>query len=210
METTETQDIKLKITQAAFDLFCQRGIKSVSMDDIAQQLSMSKKTIYKWFDNKDQIVYHACKNFLATMEADCESSMQGAKSAIEELWGIMEMTKRVAAKIHPSIFHDVQKYHGDSWQLWLAHKYDFMLEKIKQNILRGIEEGLYRSDLDVELIARMRMGTIELAYDDKLFPPLKFNIQKVQLDVMEHYMLGIATLRGHKMINEYKHRVEEE
>ncbi|MBC5994854.1 TetR/AcrR family transcriptional regulator [Pontibacter cellulosilyticus] len=210
METTENLETKLKITQAAFELFCQRGIKSVSMDDIAQHLSMSKKTIYKWFDNKDQIVYYSCKTFLQTMEDDCECSMQGAGNAIEELWGLMEMTKRVVARVHPSIFHDVQKYHGDSWQLWLAHKYEFILEKVKLNILRGVAEGLYRGDLDVEIIARMRLGMIEMAYDNKLFPPHEFNIQKVQVDMLEHYMLGMATLRGHKMINEFKHRIEEE
>jgi AcrR family transcriptional regulator len=210
MEVQETSEVQSKISQAAFELFSQRGIKSVSMDDIAQSLSMSKKTLYKWFDNKDQVVYYASKGFLKCMEEDCEQSMQGAHNAIEELLGLMEFTKRVATQIHPSIFHDVQKYHHDSWELWLKHKYSFLLNKIKMNILRGVAEGLYRGDLDVEIIARMRLGMIELAYDNKLFPPNEFSVQKVQIDMLEHYMLGIATLRGHKMINEYRHRVEEE
>ncbi|WP_299826355.1 TetR/AcrR family transcriptional regulator [uncultured Pontibacter sp.] len=210
METVENLELKIKITQSAFELFCRKGIKSVSMDDIAQHLSMSKKTIYKWFDNKDQIVYYSCKCFLKEMEEDCMCSMRGAANAIEELWSLMEMTKRLVAKVHPAIFHDVQKYHGDSWQLWMAHKYDFMLEKLKMNILRGVAEGLYRGDLDVEIMARLRLAQIEAAYDVRLFPPGEFNLQKVQLDMLEHYMLGMATLRGHKMINEYKQRIEEE
>jgi AcrR family transcriptional regulator len=210
METVENLEHKNKISQAAFELFSQRGIKSVSMDDIAQNLSMSKKTLYKWFANKDEIVYHASKNFLKGMEEDCEQSMLGAHNAIEELWGLMEFTKRVTAQTHPSIFHDVQKYHHDSWELWLEHKYSFLLNKIKLNILRGVAEGLYRGDLDVEIMARMRLGMIEMAYDNKLFPQNEFSLQKVQLDMLEHYMLGMATLRGHKMINEFKHRIEEE
>ncbi|WP_439881109.1 TetR/AcrR family transcriptional regulator [Pontibacter sp. MBLB2868] len=210
MGTEESTETKSKILQGAFELFCQRGVKSVSMDDIAQHLSMSKKTIYKWFDNKDKVVHGACKGFLHEVEQDCECSMTGANNAIEELWRLMEMTKRIVTRVHPSIFHDVQKYHGDSWQLWVNHKYDFMLDKIKLNILRGVAEGLYRGDLDVEIMARMRLGMIEMAYDNKLFPPHEFNLQKVQLDMLEHYMLGMATLKGHKMINEYKHIVEEE
>ena len=210
MEIEENIEIKNRISQAAFELFCQKGIKSVSMDDIAQHLSMSKKTIYKWFDNKDQIVYHSCKCFLDAIESDCENYMKGANNAIEELWGLMEMTKSITGRVHPSIFHDVQKYHRDSWQLWVAHKYSFMLEKIKLNILRGVAEGLFRGDLDVEIMSRMRLGMIELAYDNRLFPPHEFNIQQVQVDMLEHYMLGMATLRGHKMINEFKHRIEEE
>ena len=210
MEIEENIEIKNRISQAAFELFCQKGIKSVSMDDIAQHLSMSKKTIYKWFDNKDQIVYHSCSCFLDAIESDCESYMKDAGNAIEELWGLMEMTKSISSRIHPSIFHDVQKYHRDSWQLWVTHKYSFMLEKIKLNILRGVAEGLFRGDLDVEIMSRMRLGMIELAYDNRLFPPHEFDLQKVQVDMLEHYMLGMATLRGHKMINEFKHRIEEE
>lgn len=210
METTESLEQKTKIAEAAFALFCQRGIKSVSMDDIAQSLSMSKKTIYKWFDNKDQVVYRASESFLKSMESDCECGMKGAKNAIEELLGLMDMTKRISQKIHPSIFHDVQKYHPDSWELWQAHKYGFLLNNIKLNILRGVAEGLYRGDLDVDIMSRMRLGMVELAYDNMLFPPHDFSLEKVQLEMLEHYMLGIATIKGHKMINEFKHRVEEE
>ncbi|PRY04610.1 TetR family transcriptional regulator [Pontibacter ummariensis] len=210
METEEIIEIKERIAQSAFELFCQRGIRSVSMDDIAQHLAMSKKTIYKWFANKDEVVFYACEGFLKVVEKDCEAALKGAHNAIEELWGMMEMTRHILVTIHPSIFHDVQKYYPGSWELWLNHKYGFMLDKVKLNILRGVAEGLYRGDLDVEIMGRMRLGMIELAFDTRLFPPHEFDLQKVQQHLLEHYMLGMATIRGHKMINEYKHITEEE
>lgn len=191
-------------------MFCQRGIKSVSMDDIAQHLAMSKKTLYKWFKNKDQVVYDSTSDYLYCIQHDCEGFIEQASNAIDELFQIMKLTKQVFSKIHPSIFHDLQKYHRDSWELWMRHKNSFMLEKVKGNIVRGMQEGLFRQDLDVEVMARMRLAILELPFNAEVFPPHDFDIKQVQLAVLEHYMLGMATLKGHKLINEYKQITEEE
>ena len=210
METAENTDIRSKILEAAFGMFCQRGIKSVSMDDIAQHLAMSKKTLYKWFKNKDQVVYEALANYLTFIEQGCQADVERADNAIEELFHAMEMTKKIFTSIHPSIFHDLQKYHRDSWALWQQHKTGYILKLIRHNMYRGMKEGLFRQDLDVETIARLRLVMIEMPFDAELFPPYEFNSAKVQKDSLEHYMLGIATLKGHKLINEYKHITEEE
>ncbi|MBF9251685.1 TetR/AcrR family transcriptional regulator [Pontibacter sp. 172403-2] len=210
MNTSELTVAESKITEAAFELFCQKGIKSVSMDDIAQHLGMSKKTIYKWFENKDKVVYAACYTYLTTIEGRCENITAAADNAIEELLHLMELNKHVFTKIHPSIFHDLQKYHRTSWELWVSHKNNFILQHIRQNIARGMREGLFRSDLEIDIVARLRLSMIEMPFNPALFPPHQFDVTKVQLASLGHYMLGMATLKGHKMINAYKHITEEE
>ena len=210
MEIAEKSEIELRILKAAFEMFRQRGFKSVSMDDIAQHLGMSKKTLYKWFRNKDQVVYDATVCYLRSIQEECECYICEAPNALEELFRIMALTKQVFSDIHPSIFYDLQRHHPDSWELWVKHKSGFMLEKVKDNIRRGIKEGLYRKDLDVEVLARMRLALIELPFNREVFPSHEFNISQVQLAVLEHYMLGMATLKGHKLINEYKQITEEE
>ncbi|MFD2246443.1 TetR/AcrR family transcriptional regulator [Pontibacter ruber] len=210
METKENLDIKDRISETAFGLFCLKGVKSISMDDIAQHLSMSKKTIYKWYSNKDEIIYASTKNYLHVVERESECFAGDAKNAVEELFSIMGMTRKIMSSIHPAVFHDLQKYHASSWKLWQDHKNKFMLGKIKQNLLRGIEEGLFRKDLDVEVISKLRLAQIEIIFDNRIFPPHEFNLEQVQLAALEHFMLGIATLKGHKLINEYKHITEEE
>ncbi|MDX5419386.1 MAG: TetR/AcrR family transcriptional regulator [Hymenobacteraceae bacterium] len=210
MEATEQVTVKEKIAKEAFGLFCQRGIKSVSVDDIAQHLSMSKKTIYKWYENKDEIVCFAVSGYLKAVECSCECILSESANAIEELFNIMGTTREIFSKIHPSIFHDLQKYHANAWKLWQDHKNEYIFGKVKQNLERGISEGLFRKDLDVEVIARIRLVQIELPFDERLFPRHQFELMRVQLAGLEHYMLGIATLKGHKLINEYKHITEEE
>ncbi len=209
MEIAEKTEQRNKISGAAFELFCQRGIKSVSMDDIAQHLGMSKKTIYKWFDNKNEVVIAAVSNYLENMEhTACEWS--GAANAVEELFNLVKLSRQIFSQLNQSIFYELQKYHPDAWQLWVNHKNCFTLKKIKQNLLRGMSEGLFRSDLDVDVMARLRLAQIEVPFNKNYFPPHEFELSHVQMVSLELYMLGIATLKGHKLINNLKYITEEE
>ncbi|TXK47456.1 TetR/AcrR family transcriptional regulator [Pontibacter qinzhouensis] len=201
---------QVKIATAAFELFCEQGIKSVSMDDIAQHLAISKKTIYKWYSNKDEVVFAAVKGFLDKMGSDSECCLSNAGNAVAQLFDIMQTVRQLFVSIRPAVFHDLRKYHPRAWKLWQDHKCEFMLEKIKENLRQGIAEGLFRKDLDIEVIARIRLIMVELPFDPHIFPQHEFNLQQVQQANLELYMLGIATLKGHKLINEYKQVKEEE
>ncbi len=203
-------EIQVKIATAAFELFCEQGIKGVSMDDIAQHLAMSKKTIYKWYSNKDEVVYAAVKGFLDKMGHDSECCLSNSENAVAQLFNIMQTVRQLFVSIRPAVFHDLRKYHPSAWKLWQDHKCSFMLGSIKQNLRQGIAEGLFRKDLDIEIVARLRMNMVELPFDPHVFPQHEFNLQQVQQETLELYMLGIATLKGHKLINEYKHIKEDE
>ncbi|GAA4002185.1 TetR/AcrR family transcriptional regulator [Hymenobacter fastidiosus] len=203
-------EIKDRILLAAIGLFTRNGIRSVSMDDIATQLGISKKTLYKWFENKDQIVHGVMQQHLSQTQGECDALVGQSDSAVGELFRMVDWTKSQFADMHPSIFHDLQKYHPVSWQLWLGHKNQYILAQIVDNLRRGMAEGLYRADLDVDVLARLRLAEIELAFDPQVFPPKQFDPQRVAVVTLEHFMLGVATLKGHKLINKYRHVTEEE
>ena len=204
-------EIKDRILNHAQQLFMRNGIKSVSMDDIATDMGMSKKTLYKWFENKDQIVQASTTRHLTGTQCDCTAMIQAATSAIDELFRMMEWTKQEFGNVHPSIFYDLQKFHPGTWQLWQAHKNEFILTQIVQNLHRGIAEGLFRADLDVDVIARLRLAQIEMQFDSDLYPPRQFgHHERVSQALLEHFMLGVATLKGHRLINQYRQVTEEE
>jgi AcrR family transcriptional regulator len=203
-------EVKDKILTESFRLFCRRGIKSVSMDDIALQLAMSKKTLYKWFENKDELVKAVIELHLQANECGCAETTNASANAVDELLRIMALNKRLFSQLHPSVFYDLQKYHPGAWNLFNEHKTNFILATVKANIRRGMKEGLFRADLDVEVMSRLRLAQIELVFNPDIFPPDQFNIGEVQLECLEHFMLGIATLKGHKLINAYKKVNEEE
>lgn len=203
-------EIKDRILNHAQQLFMRNGIKSVSMDDIAADLAMSKKTLYKWFENKDQIVEASMARHLAGTQNECTVMINAASSAIDELFQMLAWIKQEFGNVHPSIFYDLRKFHPATWQLWQAHKTEFILSQIKENLRRGIEEGLFRADLDMEVLARLRLAQIELQFDPELYPTRHFAKERVSVALLEHFMLGVATIKGHKLINQYRNVTDEE
>ena len=201
-------EIKNRILNHATALFMRNGIKSVSMDDIAASMAMSKKTLYKWFANKDEMVYAVMAQHLDTTQRDCEQLQSQATSAIDELFRMMGWIRQQFSDVHPSIFYDMQKFHPATWQLWVQHKQEYILNQITDNLRRGMAEGLYRADLDVEVLARLRLAQIELAFNADVFPSRQFDVQRLQQRILEHFMLGIASLKGHKLINDLRHVTE--
>lgn len=209
-EPSYSMEVKDKILKESFQLFCRRGIKSVSMDDIAAHLSISKKTIYKWFENKDQVVDAALRVYLFDINADCCQITTQAANAVEELFSIMQMIRQKMAGVHPAVFYDLQKYHPEAFKAWDTYKNEVLLQHIRDNLRKGVAEGLYRSDFDLEIMARLRLLQVEHAFNPEFFPPDQFNLQQVQLTILDHFMLGIATLKGHRLINTLKQVTEEE
>lgn len=203
-------EIKDRILNRAQQLFMRNGIKSVSMDDIAADMGMSKKTLYKWFENKDQIVLAGITRHLDGVQCDCAVVAGKATNAVEEMLLLSKWADEQFADVHPSIFNDMKKYHPTAWDLFRAHKNTFILAQITQNLRRGMAEGLFRPDLDVEVLARLNLAQIELAFDSELYPTAQFGPVRVNRVFDEHFLLGVATLKGHKLINQYRQITEAE
>jgi AcrR family transcriptional regulator len=203
-------EIKDRILQAAIVLFTRNGIRSVSMDDIATHLGISKKTLYKWFENKDQIVSAVMSSHLNGAQGECEVLISQTDNAVDEMVQMMDWAKRQFANINPNAIHDLRKYYPAAWNLFQAHKSHFILCQIQANLRRGVQEGLYRADLDVEVLSRLRLAQIDILFDPDTFPPAHFDQPRVQMACNEHFLLGMVTLKGHKLINEYRHVTEEE
>ncbi|WP_223652600.1 TetR/AcrR family transcriptional regulator [Hymenobacter psoromatis] len=203
----ETKD---RILAHAAGLFLRNGIRSVSMDEIATELGMSKKTLYKTFTNKDEIVLGVMTTHLCQAQGECARVAGTAPDAVQEMLTISAWADQQFSNIHPSIFYDLRKYHPAAWALFSAHKSTFILDQITQNLRRGIAEGLFRADLDVEVLARLNLAQIELAFDPDLYPPTQFAPVRVNKVFDEHFLLGVATLKGHRLFNKYQHITEEE
>ncbi|GGK87180.1 TetR/AcrR family transcriptional regulator [Rufibacter glacialis] len=203
----ETRD---RILHQARALFFQKGIKAVSMDDVAAHLGVSKKTLYKWFANKDEVVLESMQQYIQAVEGTCSQAIASAANAMEAMFQIVEMVRDIMRQMHPSIFYDLQKYHPAAWRLWQEHKNNFFLEQTKEHMQRGIREKLFREDIDVEILARLRLAEVELGFDSENFPATQFDLQKVQVALLEHFILGLATLKGHKLVNQYKQIIEDE
>jgi AcrR family transcriptional regulator len=207
MPTMENKD---RILTRAAALFLRNGIKSVSMDDIAADLGMSKKTLYKTFASKDEIVLAVMTDHLCKAQSECAHFAGVSADAVREMLDISAWADKEFSNVHPSIFYDLKKYHPDAWALFSTHKSTFILDQITRNLRRGIAEGLFRNDLDVEVLARLNLAQIELTFNPDLYPPAQFSPVRVNKVFDEHFLLGVATLKGHRLFNKYQHITEEE
>lgn len=203
-------EMKARILAGTHELFMKYGIRSVSMDDISKHLSISKKTIYQEFKDKDELVHDLMKTKLQEDKREFHSLGKESANAIDEVFNIMKHMGKVIGQVNPTVFYDLQKFHPESWKLFKTFKEEFILSIVESTLERGIREGLMRPEISIKILSRMRMEQIEMGFNPAVFPPDKFKILDVQLAMIDHFLYGICTLKGHKLINKYKQIIEEE
>lgn len=180
------------------------------MDDIARHLGISKKTIYQHFEDKNKIVVSLVESGICEHEQKFEEIEKISKNAVEEILHTMNYMSSIFSKVNPNVFYDMHKFHSDAWQLFRKFKEEKVITQIVNNLEKGREQGLYRTDFSIKIIARLRLEEIEMAMSPLFFPADKFNLHDVNVQLLEHYLYGICTLKGHKLINKYKQLIEDE
>jgi AcrR family transcriptional regulator len=198
-------EIKERIIAKAREQFFRYGVKSVTMDDIARELGISKKTIYQHFEDKDAIVHQLMMAEMANDKCEWDALDVSSNNVIEKIVKSMDIIRQAFAEINPSAFFDIKKYHPKTWQLFQEHKQNFVMDSIRKELLQGIEEGFFRVDIKVEILVRMRMEQIEIGFDPQLFPPNKFSLIEVELTMLDHYIRGILTPKGLEVYQEFMH-----
>jgi len=179
------------------------------MDDIAKHLGMSKKTIYQFFKDKNDLVIALVKKKLQDDEDQMCSIISKSGNVIEEMINMMKCSEEIFSRINPIVIHDLQKYHSEAWKQFQDFKADVLIRTLEELLTKGIKQGYIRPDLDVKIIARMRVTQVEMGFNTSLFPVAEFNIWKVQQQFLEHFNYGICTLKGYKLLNQYKNINEE-
>ena len=202
--------IEEKILKGAQELVFRYGIKSITMDDIAKHLGMSKKTIYQHYADKDELILKLVEFLLCHNKEEMDCIANDSKDPIHEIIGTMKMMASTFAKMNPILFHDMMKYYPESYQKFREFKENRILQMIEQNLKKGQELNLYRKDLNTKILARLRLEQIDLAVNFDAFPPDKFNLVEVHVQLLDHFLHGVCTLKGHKILNKYKELHEEE
>jgi TetR/AcrR family transcriptional regulator, cholesterol catabolism regulator len=195
---------KDRIREKATELFIRYGIRSVSMDDIAAQLGMSKKTIYQSYADKDELVDAVVELDIQEMQGECLQCQRSAANAVEEIFLTIEMIQEQFRNMNPMLLYDLQKFHFNSYQKFMVHKNRFLLEIIRANLEKGIAEGFYRPDLHIDVLSKFRLESLMIPFNMELFPPAKYNLADVTYIIIEHFLFGLATEKGYELILKHK------
>ena len=200
-KATEDKD---KILSRCERLFMRYGIKSVTMDDVSRELGISKKTLYQFFENKDDLIHQITVHHFACQNKAVEEILSEAKTAIDEMIGIANWMNEMSKNMNPSLMFDLRKYHPESWNVFKNHRITEVYNSIKNNLERGIREEIYREDLNVEIITRIYIARVEMFIDNEIFPYDKFPPEKTFNVFIDYHIRGIATPKGIKLLEKIK------
>lgn len=197
-------DTGSRIKQKAHELFMQFGLRSVSMDDIANSLGISKKTIYQFYADKDELVDAVVESEFKKNKNLCEFDRMNSVNAVHEIFMAMDMLADMFRSMNPSFIFDMQKYHPKAFAKFNQYKNDSLFNIVRSNILRGMKEQLFREDIDVDIIARFRVQSLMLAFSHEFNSTLNKSIPEIAKELIVHYLFGIVSLKGYKMAIKYQ------
>ena len=193
-----------RIVNKAHELFMRYGIRSVSMDEVANHLGMSKKTIYQFYTDKDALVEDVIELQITANQSECNMHKLKSENAIHEMFMAVDMMLEVLTNINPNVIFDLEKYHPKAFKKHTEFKNKFLYSIIRQNLDWGKEEGLYREDINAEIMARFRLASTFLIFNPELFPHGKHSIPAIITEMTDNFLYGLATAKGQKLIQKYK------
>jgi AcrR family transcriptional regulator len=196
-------EVRDKIIEKAGELYMQYGIRTVTMDDIASQLSISKKTIYQFFKDKGELVNTVAGIHLKIEEQRFIGLTDAGDNAVHELILLSSCLRESMKEMKMNLMHELQKFYPKAWKMYEEFKGNVMKESIMAVIIRGQKEGLFRKEIDAELMAIMRIEQVQTFIIGNLLPRGTFSLEAVQMQLFDHFIHGLFTIEGHQLFNQY-------
>ncbi len=191
MEEKEQQ-----IIEAAESLFMRYGFKSITMDDVSRELGISKKTLYQYFRDKKELINKILQNFISGHISKISCGVEKAENAIEDLYSVSKIIFEEFKNIQPGIIYDLQKYYPDQWALIDQFKSEFALNHIKKNIKRGIKEGYYRDNVNVEVVAKLYFSLTDIIFNPDFLKGINADYPTIFKELIRYHIRGLATKKG--------------
>lgn len=185
-----------RIIRESTAIFKRYGIKSVNMDDLATKLGVSKKTLYKYVSDKDELV-HRVFEFHA-MQEDCEVQAITDRNlnAIDESYEIMRMVLNMVRDLHPSVLYDMKKYHPEIMQKMQCARDEIIASTLRKNMEKGVREGFYRADIRPEFIASLYVAAVESIFELLAGADATASFKELYLELFRYHIRGIASEKG--------------
>lgn len=196
-------EVKERILEKAGDLFKRYGIRSITMDEIAAQLGISKKTIYQFFTDKDEMVSAVIEQEVQRNEKECIGLREQSTDAVNQIFRAVESSEELLQAMNPQILYDLEKHHPRAFKKLRDYKYQFLYKEIMDNLLWGLEDGLYRKELNLEMLTRTRIELAFLPFNPDVFPHNRYRINELNFELSMHFLYGITTLSGRQLIEKY-------
>ncbi|MCD6180038.1 MAG: TetR/AcrR family transcriptional regulator [Bacteroidales bacterium] len=193
MESKTTEFLKTVLS-----LYSKYGIKSVTMDDVSRELGISKKTLYNFVSDKNELVEKV-------IDFQCKERLEWMKSlnldklpALEEVVQVSKMINKMVAEFNPSFHYDLSKYYAVIYKKMMKINHESMAKSMFQNLKKGKKEGYYRSDLNEEIIVNMHIVNVENLAEKGFYNSQNESPEEVQRELFSYHMHAILNQKGLK------------
>ena len=191
---------RLEILERAVAVYMKYGIKSVTMDDLSQELGMSKKTIYKYFNNKTDLVNAVTNHVFDSISCGIDHICHLNMNPIDELFSIKRFVMEHLKDEKSSPQYQLQKYYPKIFLSLKKKQFEVMQECVIDNLKKGIELGLYRPNIDLEFISRIYFNGLTGIKDNDMFPLKNYSMKTLLNFYYEYHLRGICTAKGIKQL----------
>jgi len=199
-----------KILEEAKQLFMRIGIKSVSMDDIAQVLHISKKTIYKSFKDKRDLVNHVIDEKINFEKATLKKYALSNKNAIQRMIDFSRYISQSKKDLNPTMIYDMQKFYPDQWAKMEEFRTDYFKDTVKNNIKHGIQSGLFRSDINADIIALMYITLVSGMVQQFTSAENNYQFQTIHFQMVSYHLHGICTEEGRTYLKQHINEITDQ
>jgi len=199
-----------QILEKVFDLFSKYGIRSVTMDDVARGVGISKKTLYQYVHDKNQLVekliFDKFEEFKTQIILICNSNL----NAIEELFEVSQYASEVMSKVTLAFDYDLNKYFPEVYDKFTKAKREYMYQGILNNMRKGKEQDLYRSDFDEIIIAKLYVLRIESKMNNEIFTQEELFSGRVFKEIFIYHLRGIANNKGLEILDKKLNKIKKQ
>jgi AcrR family transcriptional regulator len=189
-------EIKERILATATELFLKEGVKRVTMDELANTMGMSKRTIYEIFSNKDELLKECIEELIKKQRSVSEQINSQAESAIHSFVAFLEIGLENMKDSNPYFATDVQKYYPKVWESTLCANYDYNLNQISTVLHRGVNEGVFLNNIKIPMLSKLLLEQLTLMADTRVFPPNIYPPADLFESLVLSFTRGISSPKG--------------
>jgi AcrR family transcriptional regulator len=183
------------------ELFLKHGVKSLTMDEIAKEMGMSKKTIYQFVENKGDLIKLTMQDFLEEEKKLMDVILKNSTNSIDEMVSMIAYWLQVVQEFNANTLNEVQKYYPEAWNMYNEYRFNFMLGLIRGNLENGVKDGYYREGLDTDIISKIYILAVEVLLNQNLFPSKQYTYLNIYREFLSYHLRGIVSLKGLKYLD---------
>ena len=189
-------------------LFVRYGVRSITMNDIARELGVSKKTLYSDFKDKEDLIKQVVDFDKSQSRHVLDELYESELNALEEVYQVNSRIHSIRSCYSPSFHYDLKRYYPDTYRSWIQDKRQNMYDLITKNLRKGKKEGLYREEIREHIIARLYMARVEMLDSNEIIEEQETLSAEFMQEIFFYHLHGICNDKGLKNLAQLKENIE--